>query len=91
MLSLIIITLNLTSKRKILNIEDQHKYNVFSFMFLLKNNGLPESFNILRTMYFNQHGRRITRQNKYATLTDFRTVYTSVLPLHRYPRIWNNR
>ena len=30
---------------KILKIEDQYKYNVLSFMFLLKNNGLPESFN----------------------------------------------
>ena len=33
---------------KILKIEDQYKYNVLSFMFLLKNNGLPESFIFLR-------------------------------------------
>ena len=59
-------------------------------MFLLNNNGLSETFILLRNMYFNQHGRRMTRQNNYATLTGFRTVYTSLLPLHRYPRIWNN-
>ena len=75
---------------KILKIEDQYKYNVLSFMFLLKNNGVPESFIFLRNLYFNQHGRRNTRQYNYATLTGFRTVYTSLLPLHRYPRIWNN-
>ena len=76
---------------KILKIEDQYKYNVLSFdMFLLKNNGLPESFKFLRNLYFNQQGRRNTRQYNYATLTGFRTVYTSLLPLHRYPRIWNN-
>ena len=60
-------------------------------MFLLKNNqGLSESFKFLRNLYFNQQGRRNTRQYNYATLTGFRTVYTSLLPLHRYPRIWNN-
>ena len=30
------------------------------------------------------------QQNNYATLNGFRTVYTYLLPLHRYPRIWNN-
>ena len=35
---------------KILKIEDQYKYNVLSLMFLLKNNGLPESLIFLRNL-----------------------------------------
>ncbi len=73
----------------ILKIEDQYTYNVLTFMYLLKNHGLPESFNNLD--YFNSRvDRRTTRHDGSAKLTRFRTVYTSLLPFHKFPRIWNS-
>ena len=72
---------------EILNVHDNYKYNVLTFMYQLKNNLLPNSFNTL--YYFTEPGRSCTRQSKLANCGRFRTTYTSRLPLHRLPRIWN--
>ena len=72
---------------EILNVHDNYKYNVLTFMYRLKNNLLLNSFNTL--YYFTEPGRSCTRQSKLANCGRFRTTYTSRLPLHRLPRIWN--
>ena len=72
---------------EILNVHANYKYYVLTFMYQLKNNLLPNSFNTL--YYFTEPGRSCTRQSKLANCGRFRTTYTSRLPLHRLPRIWN--
>ena len=71
----------------ILKIEDQYSCNVSMFMHQHKYNQLPRSFDTLD--YFKQKIQRDTRQSKLANCTRPRTTYTSQLPLHQFPRIWN--
>lgn len=57
-------------------------------MHQLKYNKLPKSFEGL--VYFNPDNRLNTRQQQLAICHRFRTTFTSQLPYHSYPRIWNN-
>jgi len=71
----------------ILKIQDQYTYNVLTFMHQLKYNKLPRSFETLK--YFQSNEKPLTRQSQLVYHTKPRTAYTSLLPLHTYPRIWN--
>ena len=71
----------------ILNVHDQYKLNVLTFMYELKHKTLPNSFNNLN--YFTEQGRPQTRQLTMANFNRCRTTYTSLLPWHKFPRIWN--
>ena len=72
----------------ILTVSDQYKLNVQIFMHQLKNSKTPQSFSELKSIYFTEE-RPSTRQQKLATCCRFRTTFTSLLPLHRFPRLWN--
>jgi hypothetical protein len=72
---------------KILKIQDQYTYNVLTFMHQLKYNTLPRSFETIK--YFETINKPMTRQHQLAHYAKPRTTYTSLLPLHKYPRIWN--
>ena len=73
----------------ILTIKDQYKFNVATFMNKLRNNKLPQSFNDLK--YFTMPDRP-TRQihTNMATQQRARTKFSSLLPFHKFPQIWNN-
>ena len=71
----------------ILKVQDQYKLNVLTFMYQQKHKQLPNSFNTLN--YFMELGRPQTRQHALANFNRCRTTYTSLLPLHKFPRIWN--
>jgi hypothetical protein len=73
----------------ILTIKDQYKFNVAIFMNKLRNNELPQSFNDLK--YFTKPDRP-TRQIhvNMATQQRARTKFSSLLPFHKFPHIWNN-
>lgn len=71
----------------IMQIYDQYKYNILKFMYQLKYQKLPISFHSFP--YFTQLDRRHTRQYQLAHCLRYRTTYSSKLPLHTFPRIWN--
>ncbi len=72
----------------ILKIQDQYKYNVLLFMQHIKHGKLPKSLNNLN--YFtNRPQQPQTRQIGLANCTRPRTTYSSLLPHHKFPRIWN--
>ena len=77
----------LLKNSEILNVHDQYKLNVLTFMYELKHKKLPNSFNNLN--YFTEQGRPQTRQHTMANFNRCRTTYTSLLPWHKFPRIWN--
>ena len=56
-------------------------------MHQFKFHRLPESFSILE--YIEMKNKRLTRQSTLANCTIFITNYTAALPLHKFPRIWN--
>jgi hypothetical protein len=70
----------------VLKIEDQYKVNVQIFMHQLKHYRLPKSFSILT--YFTAE-RPPTRQQQLANCNRFRTTFSSLLPYHKFPRLWN--
>ena len=72
----------------ILTVTDQYKLNVQIFMHQLKNSKTPQSFSELKSIYFTEE-RPSTRQQKLATCCRFITTFTSLLPLHRFPKLWN--
>ena len=74
---------------KILKIEDQYTFNVLVLMHKLKNNKLPSSFDTIR--YFTAEERVPTRQQQPANYRRYRTKFTSLLPLHRFPKLWNEQ
>ena len=74
---------------KILTIEDQYKFNVLVLMHTLKNNKLPSSFDTIR--YFTAEERVPTRQQQLAHYRRYRTTFTSLVPLHRFPKLWNEQ
>ena len=74
---------------KILKFHDQLNYNILIFIFQLKNHLLPISFNTL-PFFIPDQSRPHTRQHQLAKCTRNRTTYSSKLPTHAYPRIWNN-
>ncbi len=57
-------------------------------MYQQNHKQLPTSFNTLN--YFMELGRPQTRHYTMANFNRFRTTYTSLLPLHTFPRIWND-
>ena len=72
---------------EILHVNDQYKFIVQIFMYQLKHDTLPKSFNSLE--YFTHLNRPTTRQHNLANYTRPRTKFTSLLPLHMFPKIWN--
>ena len=70
----------------ILRVEDQYRLNVVMFMHSLKYNKLPDSFKELK--FFMPQGR-LTRQTNMASVNRARTHFSSQLPLHKFPEIWN--
>ena len=71
----------------ILKLTDQYKLNVLTFMYQHKNSKLPDSFNKLA--YFISSCRRLTRQRALANCSRSRTKFTDLLPLHMFPKMWN--
>ena len=72
---------------KILKIQDHYTYNVLTLMHQLKYKKLPSSFDTIN--YFDTLNKPLTRQSHLANCNKPRTNYTSLLPLHKYPRMWN--
>ncbi len=72
---------------EILTLQDQYTLNVLIFMHQLKYNKLPRSFDQLT--YFHPENRLNTRQQNLANCYRFRTTFSSQLPFHQLPRIWN--
>ena len=72
---------------KILKIQDHYTYNVLTFMHQLKYKKLPSSFDAIN--YFDTLNKPLTSQSHLANCNKPRTNYTSLLPLHKYPRMWN--
>jgi hypothetical protein len=77
----------LLKKCKILTVRDQYKLNVSTFMHRYKNNKLPKSFMYLG--YFTP-SLRPTRQRNTANQKRARTKYSSLLPYHNFPKLWND-
>ncbi len=77
----------LFKQSEILKIHHQYILNVSMFMYQLKHDNLPKSFDILE--YFRNRDQPHTRQIELAHYTRARTTYTSLLPLHQFPKIWN--
>ena len=77
----------LFKKCKILTVRDQYKLNVSIFMHRYKNNKLPKSFMYLD--YFTPP-LRPTRQINTANQKRARTKYSSLLPYHNFPKLWND-
>ena len=71
----------------ILKLTDQYKLNVLTFMYQHKNSKLPDSLNKLP--YFISSCRRLTRQRALANCSRSRTKFTDLLPLHMFPKMWN--
>ena len=71
----------------ILKLTDQYKLNVLTFMYQHKNSKLPDSFNKLP--YLISSCRRLTRQRALANCSRCRTKFTDLLPLHMFPKMWN--
>ena len=67
---------------------DSHRLSVLKFMYQLKYNKLPSSFSSLN--YFHLRNKPETRQTGLANCDRYRTTFTSKLPLHKFPRIWND-
>ena len=65
---------------------DQYKLQLSTLMHQMKFKSLPKAFNNLN--YF-PTPTRITRQNNLATRTYSRTNFSSKLPLHQLPKLWN--
>jgi len=72
---------------QILPVTDQYKFNVQKFMYQHKHGILPRSFSNLD--YFASSDKPQTRQYNLANCTRCRTKFTSLLPLHMFPKIWN--
>ena len=80
----------LFKKHYILTVTDHFRFRVLDFMYRFKHEQLPSSFAILRNRYFiNLRERPNTRQTMLANCMRFRTNYTSNLPFHTFPRMWN--
>jgi hypothetical protein len=76
----------LFKENKILKLTDQYKFNMVFFMHQLKTKKLPESFQTLQ--YFTQ-SQRPTRQINIAKTKRARTKFSQLLPLHTFPKTWN--
>ena len=70
----------------VLNI-NLYKFNVLLFMHQLKLGKLPRAFSSLE--YFKFRENQNTRYRKLAQCKTPRTTFTSLLPIHKFPRIWN--
>ena len=79
----------LLKENKLLKVPDQYKLSVQIFMHQLKFHRLPNSFDYMYSIYFPSDTNYMTRQTNLAKCNRFRTHYTSKLPLHNFPRIWN--
>ena len=79
----------LSKHSKILKIDDQYKLNTVTLMHQLKHDKLPTSFDALKHMYFSTNNRFPTRQQELAQCSRFRTTFTSTIPFHKFPRLWN--
>ncbi len=77
----------LFKNNRILTVHDQYTHNILIFMHQLKYNKLPKSFDSLK--YFEQENKRETRQINLANCFRFRTSFSSLLPYHQFPRVWN--
>ena len=71
-----------------LTVKDQYQLKVATFMIQMKHHKLPNSFQKLHANYFSPTGRP-TRQINVAKQTRARTRYSSLLPYHTFPKIWN--
>ena len=74
---------------KILKVQDQYIVNSTVFMYKLKHHKHPKSFDPLMHDYFGPRSR-ITRQNNNAIQKRARTKFSSLLPYHKLPMIWNS-
>ena len=74
---------------KILKLKDQYKFIVLVLMHQLKNNKLPSSFDAIR--YLTSYEQVPTRQQHLANYRRYRTTFTSLLPLHKFPKFWNEQ
>ena len=71
----------------ILKVTDQYLLNVTCFMNQLKYHKLPTSFEYLD--YFTLRHSHRTRHVTLARSKAPRTCYTASLPLHKFPKVWN--
>jgi hypothetical protein len=78
----------LFKKCNTLTIQDQYQLKVAMFMLQIKQRKLPNSFQKLYETYFSPTGRP-TRQINVAKQTRARTRFSSLLPYHAFPKIWN--
>ena len=78
----------LFKKSNILMLHDLYTYNVGIFMYKFKNYMLPGSFNDLQ--YFVCSDGPQTRQTSLANCRRYRTNFSSIQPVHSFPRIWTN-
>jgi len=72
---------------QILKVKDQYHVNSLIFMHKLMYHKLPRSFDCLD--YFKPGDKPLTRQSDLAQCTKPRTTFSSLLPYHQFPRIWN--
>ena len=73
---------------EILKLSDQYIHDAAVLVHNLKYGKLPKTFDSLT--YFTPRNQPNTRQISHAYCPRYRTTYTSLMPLHRLPRIWND-
>ena len=77
----------LFKESEIMKVTDQYKVNAQLFMYQLKNGLLPNSFKHLN--YFSHEHNHCTRGLGQAYSKTARTRFSSLLPYHRLPCLWN--
>ena len=74
---------------QILKLEDLYHLQILLFMNDLQNDNLPTSFRNFATLNINLLNRTTRQSNLYHTSLP-RTLFSSKLPNHTFPKIWNN-
>ena len=75
-------------KDEILKINDAYQMQILLFMYDLKTKSLPKSFNNFAVLNRDINAR-VTRQNNLYHTPRPRTKFSSKLPNHVFPRLWN--
>ena len=73
---------------EILKLSDQYIHDAAVLVHNLKYGKLPKTFNLLT--YFTPINQPNTHQISQAYCSRYCTTYTSLMPQHRLPRIWND-
>ena len=79
----------LFKEEELLKFEDHYQHMILLFMHKLKNNKLPNSFNNFLQLNETIIARR-TRQSELFYHGRARTSFSSKLPIHNFPKIWND-